>query len=337
VCSDFVGSKGASVKHREVDVVIPVYNGARFLAEAVRSAAEQTLPPARILICDDGSTDDTPLIAQRLAADIANVEHLRLPHGGESAARNGGITASTAPYIAFLDADDVWMPRKLEAQMAVFASANENVGIVHSAYEHIDERGAIIEGEWVFQPRLKGDIFRQILLENYVVSGSASSVVVKRNVLDKAGRFDERLFYGADRDMWIRLAAFAHFDYAPEPLVRIRVHGNSVQRFKAKERAIDFYLQRVLMLSKWENIVLSEPEVCAELRRRALLLLLPRIREPKRIDAFYKALHAQGSVLARSLFPSRGDLWLSLLQTLGRYGAWRLRRHILNERRPFLE
>lgn len=321
----------------KVDVVIPVYNGARFLEDAVRSAANQTLSPARILICDDGSTDDTPRLAQRLAAEIGNVEHLRLRHGGEASARNGGIEASTAPYIAFLDADDVWLPRKLEAQMAVLANSNEKVGIVHSSYEYIDENGKVISSESVVKPRLRGDIFRQLLLDDYVVSGSASSVVVKREVLDRAGRFDERLFHGADWDMWIRLAALAHFDFADEPLVRIRIHSNSVQRYNARERAIDFFLQRILVLGKWEDIILSDSEFYSSLRNRALLLLLPMLAEPKRIDAFYKALQDQDSTLARSLFRGRRDLWCAIFYALAKYGAWRLRRHLWNDRRPFLE
>lgn len=323
------------MSNMHVDVVIPVYNGARFLEEAVRSATSQTLSPARILICDDGSTDETPQIAQRLAAEFGNVEHLRLPHGGEASARNGGIAASTAPYIAFLDADDVWLTRKLEVQMAVFADADERVGVVHSSYEHIDEFGKNIAGETIVPPKRRGDIFRHVLLEDYVVSGSASSVVVKREVLDRAGPFDERLFHGADWDMWIRLAAQAHFDYAPESLVKIRVHGNSIQRFNAKSRALDFFLQRMLVLDKWERIVLSDPEFRSKLRSRALLLLLPTIAEPRRIDAFYKALVAHNGTLGHSLFKNRGDLWFALFHMLGRYGVWRLRRQLWNDRRPF--
>ena len=325
------------MSNRHVDVVIPVYNGARFLEEAVLSATSQTLPPARILICDDGSTDETPQLAQRLATECKNVEHLRLPHGGEASARNGGIAASTAPYIAFLDADDVWLPGKLEAQMAVFSRADQQVGVVHSSYEHIDEFGRTITQEAIVPPKRRGNIFKQVLLEDYVVSGSASSVIVKREVLDRTGRFDERLFHGADWDMWIRLAALAHFDYAPESLVKLRIHGNSIQRFNAQGRALEFFLQRMLVFGKWESNVLSVPEFRSKLRRRALLLLLPTIAEPQRIDAFYKALAAHDGTLARSLFKSRGDLWLSLFHMLGRYGVWRLRRQLWNDRRPFLD
>lgn len=322
---------------RDVDVVIPVYNGAKYLEAAVRSAAGQSLPAARIIIADDGSTDATPAIAERLAREFDTVEHLRLPHGGESSARNGGIDASNAPYIAFLDADDIWLPRKLEAQMRVFAEADDRVGVVHSAYVHIDENGDLLKDALVVPPKRRGNIFHQVLLENYVVSGSASSVVVRRDLLDRVGRFDERLFHGADWDMWIRLASVADFDFTEEPVVQIRIHGNSIQRQNAKRRALDFFLQHLIIFGKWDDVVASSPAFRSNLRRRALLLLLPSILEPQRIDAFYRALESHDSPLARSLFKSRGDLWLALGGMLGRYGVWRLRRHLLNDRRRFFE
>ncbi len=322
---------------RNVDVVIPVYNGARYLEAAVLSVVRQSLPAARIIIADDGSTDDTPAIAERLARDFATVEHLRLPHGGESAARNGGIEASRAPYIAFLDADDVWLPNKLEAQMRVFARASDRVGVVHSAYIHIDENGDVLHDAFVFPPKKRGNIFRELLLENYVVSGSASSVVVRRDVLDRVGRFDERLFHGADWDMWIRLASVADFDFAEEPLVQIRIYGNSVQRQNAKRRALDFFLQHLIIFGKWTDVIAQSPAFRLHLRKRALLLLLPSILEPQRVEAFYRALESHDNPLARSLFKSRADLWLALGEMLGRYGIWRLRRHLLNDRRSFFE
>jgi glycosyltransferase involved in cell wall biosynthesis len=198
------------------------------------------LRPARIIIADDGSQDETPSIARKLESEFAFVTHLRLPHGGVSAARNGGIDASTAPYIAFLDSDDVWLPSKLEAQMEVFAQADDRVGVVYSSYVLIDENGDLLKDALVVPPKWRGNIFDQVLLKN-VVSGSASSVVVRRNVLDRVGRFDERLFHGADWDMWIRLASVTDFDFTEEPVVQLRLHGNSIQRQNAKRRAPDFF------------------------------------------------------------------------------------------------
>jgi glycosyltransferase involved in cell wall biosynthesis len=321
----------------EIDVIIPVFNGASYLEQAVRSAAAQTLRPARIIIADDGSQDETPSIARKLESEFAFVTHLRLPHGGVSAARNAGIAESSSPYIAFLDSDDVWLPSKLEAQMEVFAQADDRVGVVHSSYVHIDQNGDLLKDALVVPPKRRGDIFHQVLLEDYVVSGSASSVVVRRDVLDQVGRFDERLFHGEDWDMWIRLASVAHFDFTEEPVVQLRLHGNSSSRQNTERRALDFFLQYLIIFGKWDDVVASKPTFRSHLRRRALLLLLPSILKPLEVDAFYRELESQDSPLARSLFRSRSDLWLAMGGLLRRYGVWRLRRHLLNDRRRFLE
>lgn len=319
-----------------IDVVIPVYNGARFLEKAVLSAVRQTLAPARILICDDGSTDETPEIAKRLADAFPVVEHLRLEHGGEASARNGGLRAATGDYVAFLDADDVWMPSKLQAQMDVFARADARVGVVHCGYRLIDEHGAPIEDRYVAAPSRRGDVFRDILLDDYAVSGSASAVVVRRAVLDRVGFFDERLFHGADADMWLRLAYVSHFDFAPEPLVALRVHGSSAQRVNARAKAIDFFMQQLIFYEKWQEVAGSDPAFRANLRRRALLLMLPSVTEPGRLEVLYEALRSHDSPLARSLFASRIDLWGAFAGMLGRYGLWRLRRLFLNDRSRFV-
>ncbi|WP_336810477.1 glycosyltransferase [Bosea sp. MMO-172] len=319
-----------------IDVIIPVYNGARFLEEAVLSAVRQTLAPARILICDDGSTDATPEIAQLLSQNFPMVEHLCLAHGGEASARNGGLRAATGEYLAFLDADDVWMPSKLRTQMDVFAYADARVGVVHCGYKLIDEAGTAIEDGYVAKPSKKGNIFWDILVNDYAVSGSASAIVVRRAVLHQIGLFDERLFHGADADMWLRLAYATHFDYALEPLVALRIHGSSVQRRNAQGRAADFFLQQLIYYEKWQEVAGSDPAFRANLRKRALLFMLPSFTTPSRAEAFYKVLQNHSSPLARSLFTSRADLWGALAGMLGRYGLWRLRRVFLNDRSRFV-
>lgn len=319
-----------------IDVVIPVYNCARYLEEAVLSAVCQTLAPARILICDDGSTDETPEIARRLSETFPAVEHLRLQHRGVAAARNAGLRVATGDYIAFLDADDVWMPSKLSAQMDVFAHADTRVGVVHCGYRLIDHEGGPIEDGYVAEPSKRGNIFRDVLFEDYAVAGSASAIVVRRAVFKQVGLFDERLFHGEDADMWLRLAYVSHFDYVPEPLVALRIHRDSAQRANARAKAIDFFMQQLIFYEKWQEVAGSDPAFRANLRRRALLLMLPSVTEPGRLEALYEALRSHDSPLARSLFASRIDLWGAFAGMLGRYGLWRLRRLFLNDRSRFV-
>ena len=313
----------------EIDVIIPVYNGAPYLEEAVRSVLCQTQPVARIIIADDGSQDGTPEIAARLAGQFASVTHLPLKHQGVSAARNAGIRASTAPLVAFLDADDIWLSTKLEAQLQVLASCNDDVGFVHSSYFYIDSTGNRVDTVPVVPPVRRGDIFLPLLFDGYVLSGSASSVVVKRSVLDQAGYFDERLFHGEDWDMWLRLAAICQVQFSPESLVAIRIHQHSAQRRELDKKQLCFFKQHLLIFSKWPEQIAARRDFSTLLRKQAILMLLPDLLTPSRIEEFYRSLASSEDALARSLFKNRFDMWLMIAAYLGRYLLWRARKLLL--------
>ncbi len=316
-----------------VDVIIPAYNAARYLEEAVRSAAMQTLPPESIVVADDGSTDQTPLIAQRLAQELPMVKYLKLEHRGVSAARNAGIRASSSAYVAFLDADDIWHPCKLQSQLDVFFKAADSVGFVHTGYEYIDEKGSLVSGDPIFEPRLRGNIFIDLLKNGYVVSGSASSVVVRRSVLDRVGLFDNELYYGEDWDMWLRLAAHSEIDFCNEALVKIRINPNSAQRKNYDDKMIDFYFQLLRVYEKWPDHVLEDDEVRASLRDRAGVMLLPLLRRPWKIERFYRTLRLAGPFSA-ALFAGRGDLWFSVGRWVARYVFWKWRSLWTQIRKP---
>jgi glycosyltransferase involved in cell wall biosynthesis len=111
-----------------VEVIIPVRDGARFLAEAVASVADQTAPRAAVIVVDDGSTDGSAEVAESLSTAEVEVQVVRQPPLGAGAARNHGVLSSRAPFLAFLDADDVWAPDKLSAQLDALAS-NPRAGI----------------------------------------------------------------------------------------------------------------------------------------------------------------------------------------------------------------
>src|SRR5438034_9298591 len=120
-----------------VSVIIPTYNYARYLAAAIESALAQTYAPLEIIVVDDGSTDDTLRI---LGAYGNRLRVLRQANQGAGAARNAGIAAARGEYVAFLDSDDLWHPRKLELQLARFAS-DPDLGLVHCGVEVLDEQG----------------------------------------------------------------------------------------------------------------------------------------------------------------------------------------------------
>jgi len=296
----------------EIDVIIPVFNGETFIAKALQSVQQQTLPVARIILADDGSTDETEQIAASFMVQDERITYLKLPHAGVSAARNAGIAASSAPFIAFLDADDIWLPEKLERQMQAFDRGGTETGFVHSSYFFIDALDRRLSDRNVVPPKQRGDIFMPLLLEGYVLSGSASSVMVRRDVLDRAGYFDERLFHGEDWDLWIRLARISKVDFTPEAVVGIRVHDQSAQRRPAPERAIRFFRQHMLVYSKWEELIGGDPRFRESLRQRAVDAVLPVLRTPAEAAGFYRSLKADESALNRSIFRNALHFWLEV-------------------------
>lgn len=297
---------------REIDAVIPVFNGEAYIAKALQSVQSQTLPVSRIIVADDGSTDGTVRAVEDLMRTDDRITCLKLPHAGVSAARNAGIAASSAPFIAFLDADDIWLPEKLERQMEAFERGGPATGFVHSSYFFIDAQDGRLSDRNVVPPKQRGDIFMPLLLEGYVLSGSASSVVVRRDVLDRAGHFDERLFHGEDWDLWIRLARISKVDFTPEAVVGIRVHDRSAQRRPAPERAIRFFRQHMLVYSKWEELTGGDRRFRESLRQRAVDAVLPVLRTPAEAAAFYHSLAADESALTRSIFRNALHFWLEV-------------------------
>lgn len=296
----------------DIDVVIPVFNGEAYVEATVRSVLEQTVSPRRVIVVDDGSTDGTPDILTRLAQADARVLYLPRSNAGVSAARNAGIAASSAPFIAFLDADDIWLPEKLEQQIQAFERGGPETGIVHSSYFCIDQNGVSIPGMLIFEPKQRGDIFMPLLLEGYVLSGSASSVMVRRDVLDRAGHFDERLFHGEDWDLWIRLARISKVDFTPGAVVGIRIHDQSAQRRAVPGRAARFFRQLLLVYAKWEDLIGRDRRFRASLRRRAVEAVLPLLRTPSEAFAFYRGLAGGESALARSIFRNALHFWLEV-------------------------
>lgn len=293
----------------EIDVVVPVFNGEQYLADALHSVQKQTLPVSRIIIADDGSSDKTAEVAASFMQSDSRIIYLKLHHKGVSAARNAGISASKAPFIAFLDADDIWLPTKLECQAKVFLEATPDVGFVHSSYFCMNADGELAANQYVVPPQKRGDIFLPLLFESYVLSGSASSVLVRRDILDCAGHFDEQLFHGEDWDLWIRLAKISKVDFTPEAVVGIRVHNESAQRRAQSGRALKFFQQQMRVYSKWEAAVRADDRFEKSLRRGAVDAILPSIKKPSTVHEFYRSLAKSDNALVRSIFANQLHFW----------------------------
>lgn len=207
----------------KVSVVITTYNRAELLKRAIASVLNQTFQDFEIIVVDDASVDNTSNIVRALNEN--RLSYVR--HGInklEAGARNTGLQSAQGKYIAFLDDDDEWLPDKLRRQVEILDSAPPAVGAVYTGFLKIDSLTGKTLGQ--FTPTKRGSIFQDMFILNWV--GTPSTVLLRKECFEKVGLFDEKLVFGVDYDMWIRISNEFHFEYIAEPLVRYLVHGSSM-------------------------------------------------------------------------------------------------------------
>ena len=205
-----------------ISVVIPVYNGELTIAEAVESVYAQTRQPDEVLVVNDGSTDGT---AQLVRSRFPAVRLIEQPQSGPASARNTGIEAAAGDWIAFLDADDVWLAPKLELQLAAVTGAAEAVMI---------GSGWAAPGSQPAQPAARAALvldFRQILLGYFL---GPSGVIAERRALVAAGGFRPDREGVEDRDLWCRLAQRGQVLFYPQALWLYRRTPASFSRIRRR-------------------------------------------------------------------------------------------------------
>lgn len=195
-----------------VSVIIPAYNAAGCVRRAVESVFAQTYRDFELLVVDDGSTDATHAV---LAGYGARLTLLTQPNSGPAAARNRGIAQARGAYVAFLDADDYWLPSKLERQVALL-DAQPETGFCSTATSVVDRTGHPA-GEWPCRADV-GPLPDVLFMHGTVISGSTSGVLARLPLITELGGFDESLRGFEDPDLWIRLAARTGYACIPEPL-----------------------------------------------------------------------------------------------------------------------
>ena len=192
-----------------VSVIIPVYNGARFLRAALESVFAQTYRPIEVIVVDDGSVDDSAAIAQ----SFAEVHHLHQSNQGVAAARNNGIEAASGEFYAFLDQDDLWTPEKLERQVDYLLSHPE-LGYTLTQQQFFLEPGTSLPA-W----------FRKDLLASVHTGWVLGTLVVRRNVFEQVGSFATGYSAANDSDWFFRAkAAEIPMAVVPELLLLKRIH-----------------------------------------------------------------------------------------------------------------
>ena len=263
-------------------VIIAAYQAAGFVANAVASALEQTAPPHEVIVCDDGSTDD---IEGALEPYLDRITLLRREHGGEGAAKTAAAFAASGEFVALLDADDLYLPERLEA-MGELASSRPDLDLITTdAYLEVDGQAVrrCYEEDKIFEVNDQ----RRALLEHDFIFGAAA---VRRSRLVEIGGFDETIVSGTDWDCWIRLVfSGSRAGLVDEPLYRYHMHENAmssdklltsrgqVQTAEKAARTLDLTPAEHALVQR----LLAERHGAAELERarRALLDGAPDARQ----------------------------------------------------------
>ncbi len=261
-----------------VSVVIPAYNSTATLDETLRSVRSQTHHAIEVIVVDDGSTDDTGAIAKRHAAIDGRVQVVTQDNAGLAAARNAGWRRARSDLIAFLDADDLWAPTKIERQVQALQEGGRHVGLVYCWSVRIDSQSTITdvsEGA-----RLAGHVLEWILAGNFI--GNGSSALVRRQALIDANGFDNGLqAAGAEGcEDWLvccRVAEKYRYAVVPEHLIGYRYHPHNMSS------------NRPRMLRSW---ILAHDQMLA--------------RQPDHSDALKRGVRHYGGWLVRDALSVNG-------------------------------
>lgn len=221
---------------RVVSVVMPVYNGAAYLEQAVASVLAQTHDAVEVVAVDDGSTDDTGRLLDEFEARDPRVRVFHVENGGPSAARNVALRAIEGDYVAFLDADDWFLPGKIERQLAAL-DAHPEVDLVYSDHQEYDSASDR------FYDIRRGDPpipMAEVLV--YRPWFAPIAPLLRRRLVDAVGGFDETLRAAEDWDYWLRCARECAFVYAPGTVAVYRLHGAQSHRHRERMRTAHLQL-----------------------------------------------------------------------------------------------
>lgn len=202
----------------QISVIIPAYNADRTILETIESVQKQTFQDFELIVINDGSKDRTLEIVQSIKDERLKV--FSYENGGVSLARNRGISHSTGEFVAFLDADDLWTPDKLELQLAALKQHPE-AGVAYSwtCFMDVDQQGAAS-----FHPSppyaFAGNVYNKLLVSDFIHSGS--NTLIRREAIDSVGGFDPACAGCADWDYWLRLSTRWHFVVVPKQQIFYR-------------------------------------------------------------------------------------------------------------------
>ena len=206
-------------------VIIPAYNSSEFLTEAIRSVLAQRYACSEIIVVNDGSTDTTLEVASGFGDKVTVVDQV---NSGAAASRNNGIKQANGDYLAFLDADDLWLPDKLALQADKIRSG---FPMVYTNRYNFGEVGDLPKVQTEIMNLPEGEIWRMLIKGNMVTT---SSVVIKKKIFAELGGFNPTLPPCEDWDLWLKCAEQYPIGCCQEPLVKYRLHPGGISRNYAK-------------------------------------------------------------------------------------------------------
>lgn len=301
----------------KVSVIIPCYNGEKFIGEAIESVLNQTYQDFEIIIVDDGSTDNSKDTVEPYLADsrIKLIQHGK--NKGIPAARNTGIKASRGEFIAFLDQDDLWLSEKLEKQIATFESRPKDLGWVFSDMLVVDNNDGPTKERWgsrkvptnisQLSPR---EVMKALFLYNFI---SIITVLVRRECIDTIGLLDESIRGGSDDyEFCLRLAVKYKVEYLNMPLAVHRIHEAN---YSNVER---FFRDNLLIMDK---VLAQEPFLTVFRKKKLAMLYYSLGRYYQQNEGFHQAKEALWKAIKYRPLQIKPALAL-LLCHFGHIGNW---------------
>jgi glycosyltransferase involved in cell wall biosynthesis len=243
------GPEGLEAGTPLVSVVIPCFEQAHFLSEAIESVLAQSWRVAEVVVVDDGSSDNTYAIAGR----YPGVRRVRQANLGVARARNTGLAESQGDFLIFLDADDMLLPRAVEVG-TVSLSKRSQIALIAGMSQDVGEDGRKLDSET--QPLVTQDHYLRLLEDCYIWSGS--SIVYRRSAVEAVGGFDEDLLAGDDYDLYLRLARDFPIYCHDAVVTQYRRHGSNTTRDPA-----------IVLSSQLEVLRRQRPRLRSERERRA--------------------------------------------------------------------
>jgi len=284
-----------------VSVVMATYNYGQYIAQAIQSVMKQTYTDWELLIVDDGSPDDTPEVVRPYLAD-PRLHYHRQENRGQPQAKNVGIRLSRGNLIAFLDADDAWLPTKLAKQVALF-DADPELGVAYTSLQRMNAEGQLLS------PKKRAMVRGHVLQEAFRRTiPPFSSSMVRREVFDEVGHFDESIPLAIDYDFWLRVALKYRFDYVDEPLLLYRTGHANLSRRSAERLNI--------VLNKIIPKILAIPGVRERLGERLIAEVYAALyqclaREARKISLGQALLYHLRSL---KTYPWKWQAWRNMLR-----------------------